>query len=220
MTPAAPIDFWFDFASPYAYLLSEKIGRLAARHRRVVRWRPVLLFAVLRALDLPAPLAHPFKRAYMLHDFERSARHLNVPGRIPDAFPATTQHAARAFYLIERIAPHAAIGFAHQVFRAYFNDGAPVGQLALIARWAAAAAPSLGDASAVAAVLQGADAKALLAGAVDAAVAQRVFGSPIVVIDGEAFFGADRLPQIEAVLSGALAPAPAMAAMTAMQKEQ
>lgn len=206
---AAPIDFWFDFASPYAYLLSEKLDALAARHGRVVRWRPVLLFAVLRALELPAPLASPLKRAYMLRDFERSARHLGVPFSLPEAFPAPTQHAARAFYLIERLAPAAAVCFARQVFRAYFRHGAPIDRLALVADWAAAAAPSLGEPARVAAMLQAAEARALLADAVDAAVRQHVFGSPFVVVDGEPFFGADRLPQIEAVLAGTLAPAPA-----------
>jgi 2-hydroxychromene-2-carboxylate isomerase len=217
MTAPAPVDFWFDFASPYAYLLSEKLDTLAARHGRVVRWRPVLLFAVLRALELPAPLASPAKRAYMLRDFERSARHLGVPFRLPEAFsvsamspvsPATTQHAARAFYLIDRLAPAAAVCFARQVFRAYFRHGALIDRLALVADWAAAAAPSLGEPARVAAMLQAAEAKLLLADAIDAAVRQRVFGSPFVVVDGEPFFGADRLPQIEAVLAGTLAPAP------------
>ncbi|MDB5730894.1 MAG: oxidoreductase, partial [Variovorax sp.] len=64
-----PIDFWFDFASPYGYFMSEKIDEVAARHGRSVRWRPVLLFAVLRALDLPAPLGSTVKRDYLLHDF-------------------------------------------------------------------------------------------------------------------------------------------------------
>jgi 2-hydroxychromene-2-carboxylate isomerase len=32
---------------------------------------------------------------------------------------------------------------------------------------------------------------------VDAAVARKVFGSPYIFVDGEAFWGVDRLPQIE-----------------------
>ena len=39
-------------------------------------------------------------------------------------------------------------------------------------------------------------AKALLSGAIASAVEKKVFGSPFVVIDGEPFFGVDRLPQI------------------------
>ncbi|MGB7534398.1 MAG: DsbA family protein, partial [Azonexus sp.] len=40
---AEPIDFWFDFSSPYGYLMSERIDDLAARFGRKVRWHPILL---------------------------------------------------------------------------------------------------------------------------------------------------------------------------------
>ena len=39
--------------------------------------------------------------------------------------------------------------------------------------------------------------------AITAAIEHKVFGSPFVVVDGEAFFGVDRLPQIAAKLAGA-----------------
>ena len=45
--------------------------------------------------------------------------------------------------------------------------------------------------------LQTPEIKARLKDEVDGAIAAGVFGSPHVIIDGEAFFGADRLPQIE-----------------------
>jgi 2-hydroxychromene-2-carboxylate isomerase len=196
----APVEFWFDFASPYGYLLSEKIDALAARHGRSTRWRPMLLFAVLRVLDLPAPLGNVVKRAYMLRDFERSARFLEVPYRMPDGFPAVTQHAARAFHLIDRIDPAAAVRFAHVAMRGYFRDGAPIGDAQAVAGWAAQEAPALGSLQDIHDQLRGAEAKSLLAHAVDEAVRRNVFGSPFVFVDDEPFFGADRLPQIEAAL--------------------
>ena len=39
--------------------------------------------------------------------------------------------------------------------------------------------------------------KAKLRAAGDAAVARGVFGSPFFLVDGEPFFGADRLPQVD-----------------------
>jgi 2-hydroxychromene-2-carboxylate isomerase len=206
MSATAPIDFWFDFASPYGYFMSERIDALAARHGRPVRWRPVLLFAVLRVLALPAPLGHDLKRAYMTHDFERSARFLGIPYRMPEGFPAVTQHAARAFYLLERVDPEAARAFAQAAMRGYFRDGAALGDPRHVAALAHAADPTIGTLDALMALLQGAEAKSMLSAAVDEAVRQRIFGSPMVVIDGEAFFGVDRLPQIEAWLAGTLTP--------------
>src|SRR3546814_13221297 len=42
----APIDFYFDFSSPYGYLAAEQVDALAARHGRGVAWRPILLGVV------------------------------------------------------------------------------------------------------------------------------------------------------------------------------
>ncbi|MFZ1898898.1 MAG: DsbA family protein, partial [Azonexus sp.] len=46
---AEPIDFWFDFSSPYGYLMSERIDELTARFGRKVRWHPILLGVVFKA---------------------------------------------------------------------------------------------------------------------------------------------------------------------------
>ena len=45
---AEPIDYYFDFSSPYGYAASGRIDALAARHGRDVRWRPILLGAVFK----------------------------------------------------------------------------------------------------------------------------------------------------------------------------
>ena len=43
-----PIDFYFDFSSPYGYLASQKIEALAQRHGRTVEWHPMLLGVVFK----------------------------------------------------------------------------------------------------------------------------------------------------------------------------
>jgi 2-hydroxychromene-2-carboxylate isomerase len=40
--PVSPIDFYFDFSSPYGYFASLRIDELAARYARTVNWRPYL----------------------------------------------------------------------------------------------------------------------------------------------------------------------------------
>ena len=45
---ADPIDFYFDFGSPYGYLASLRIDDVAAKHDRQVAWRPMLLGAVFK----------------------------------------------------------------------------------------------------------------------------------------------------------------------------
>jgi 2-hydroxychromene-2-carboxylate isomerase len=191
-----PIDFYFDFASPYGYFMSEKIDALAAQHGRSVNWRPILLFAALRALDLPAPFSHPVKLEYITADFARSARFLGVGFSMPPGFPAMTQHAARAFYLLNEQAGKAAVPFAQSVLRGYFQQGRNIADIEVIAQMLCAQTGKLGDVPAVCARLKSDAAKALLQDAINDAVRHKVFGSPFVLIDGEPFFGVDRLPQI------------------------
>ena len=118
-----PIDFWFDFSSPYGYLMSERIDDLAARFGRKVRWHPILLGVVFKATaSAPLTLQHPAKAAYALRDFERSARFLGIPYRHPTRFPLPTQNAARAYYWLHGQDCALARRFAHAVYRALFVD--------------------------------------------------------------------------------------------------
>ena len=57
------------------------------------------------------------------------------------------------------------------------------------------------DREALSAALAGAVLKARLKAECDAAFGKGVFGSPYMIVDGEPFFGVDRLPQIERWLS-------------------
>src|SRR4051794_36207600 len=93
-----PIEFYFDFSSPYSYIASEWVEALAARHGRTVHWHAVLLGAIFQAAELRSPVSYPIKRDYALLDFERSARFAGVPLRMPEKFPIATQNAARLFW--------------------------------------------------------------------------------------------------------------------------
>ena len=189
-----PIDFYFDFSSPYGYLGAEKIDDIAARHGRVVEWHPILLGVVFRATG-GAPLTEiPIKGDYSKHDFARSARFLGVPFKFPSRFPLATHNAARAFLWLTDRDNTLAKNFARAVYRAYFaedTDIANTDNLLGIADSMGVDRPSLQQAMADPAV------KERLRAENDAALARGVFGSPFFFVDGEPFWGSDRLPQIE-----------------------
>ena len=190
-----PIDFWFDFSSPYGYLMSERIDDLAARFGRKVRWHPILLGIVFKATgSAPLTLQNPAKAAYSLLDFARSARFMGVPYRHPTRFPLATQNAARAYYWLHGEDCALARRFAHATFRALYVDDRDIAAPDVVLEIAA----GLGvDRSSLETALQRQEIKDRLKAEVDNALAIGVFGSPHVMIDGEPFFGADRLPQIE-----------------------
>jgi 2-hydroxychromene-2-carboxylate isomerase len=190
-----PLDFWFDFSSPYGYLLSEKIDALAARYGRKVRWHPILLGIVFKTTgSAPLTLQNPAKAAYSLHDFARSARFMGIPFRQPSQFPLATQNAARAYYWLHGQDCGLARQFAHATFRALYVDDRDISSPDTVLN----IAENLGvNRANLAAALQSPEIKTKLKDEVDLAIQAGVFGSPHVIIDGEAFFGADRLPQIE-----------------------
>jgi 2-hydroxychromene-2-carboxylate isomerase len=195
MTDLAPLDFYFDFSSPYGYLMSEKIDTVAARYGRKVRWHPILLGVIYRELGgAPLTLQNPAKAAYSLLDFERSARFMGIPYRHPELFPLATQAAARAYYWLHGRDCGLARQFGHAAYRALFVDNRDISAPDTVLDLAA----DLGiDRAELAAALQGPELKARLKDECEAALKAGVFGSPYVLIDGQPFFGADRLPQIE-----------------------
>ncbi|MCH2220002.1 MAG: 2-hydroxychromene-2-carboxylate isomerase [Dechloromonas sp.] len=191
----SPIDFWFDFSSPYGYLMAEKIDAVAAQYGRKVRWHPILLGVIFQATGSRPPAdGVSSKGTYMFHDFHRSARFMGIPYNPPSRFPLPTQNAARAYYWLHGQDCALARRFAHAVYRALFVDDRDISAPDTVLE----IATGLGvDRQQLATALQAPEVKARLKDEVDAALAAGVFGSPHVIIDGEAFFGADRLPQIE-----------------------
>jgi 2-hydroxychromene-2-carboxylate isomerase len=190
----APIEFWFDFSSPYGYVASELIDGVAARHGRGVNWHPILLGPIFKAVGTAPLVTLPIKGDYSRHDFTRMARYHKVPFRLPEAFPVGTQVAARAFYLISDTDPARGRDFAGRVYRAYFAEGRDVADPAVVLELAASAGA---DAAALAGPLKGEAVKERVKGEVEAAMKAGVFGSPYFLVDGEPFWGVDRIPVME-----------------------
>ncbi|HQZ44909.1 MAG TPA: 2-hydroxychromene-2-carboxylate isomerase [Usitatibacteraceae bacterium] len=190
----SPIDFWFDFSSPYGYIASELIGDVAARHGRAINWRPILLGPIFKAVGTSPLTLLPIKGEYSKHDFARMARFHKVSFRLPEKFPVGTQVATRAFYLIDDDDAARARDFAHRVYRAYFAEGADVADPALVMKLADDAGA---DCPALAEALKGEAIKERVKALVDHAMKSGVFGSPHFVVDGEPFWGVDRIPVME-----------------------
>lgn len=189
-----PIDFYFDFSSPYAYFMAENIDTIAARYGREVRWHPYLLGAVYKKLGTQPLTVFPLKGPYAVRDIERSARFMGLKCNLPEIFPVATQHAARAYYWLEERDPALARRFALATLRAYFSRGRDISQLDVVLD---TAADLDADRTALAAALASDELKVRLRSICDAAIECGVFGSPYVIIDSEPFWGVDRLPQIE-----------------------
>jgi len=191
---ATPIEFIFDFSSPYSYLASEQIEPLAARHGRSVDYQPMLLGAAFKATGQPVLVDVPLKGEYSKRDFARSARYAGVPFTMPQPFPIATVGAARAFLWLKDSDPARSLAFLHAAFRTYFAQGRNLSENPVLAD--VLRQVSVDPEQAFAAIAQPAI-KERLKAQVDALLARGVFGAPYIVVDGEPFWGNDRLPQIE-----------------------
>lgn len=191
---AAPVDFYFDFSSPYGYLAAQRIDALAARHGREVAWRPMLLGAVFKTTGAEPLVKVPLKREYADRDLRRSARLLGVPFTLPPGFPFASVAACRAYYWLAERDPGRATELARALYRAAFAEGRDISGAEAVAE----AAAGLGvERMALLDALQEPRVKERLRAEVEAAIERGVFGSPFVFVDGEPFWGHDRLDHVE-----------------------
>lgn len=187
------IDFWFDFHSPWCYLASTRIGDLARRHEATLAWRPVHLAKLMEAVDGRRPLeANPAFVRWYQQDLVDQAELLGLPLAPHPKYPLRP---ARA----QRLALHAAtLGKAEALvcplIKAYWSEAADIEDLALLARFAAAAGI---DPASVPAVVADEGLKAGLEANLAEAVRIGLFGVPTAVFEGKLFFGNDHLDLLE-----------------------
>ena len=191
---AAPLDFYFEFASPYGYLASLRIDAIAAAHEREVTWRPIML-GEAKKLTGGGPIVQlPLKGPYLLHDAPRFARLLDVPLKLPPAMPCNSLAASRAFWWLEAQDHDMAKGFAQAVYHAHWCEGRDISTAEQVAEIGAGLGIPAAD---LIAATQDPAIKAKLKAETDVSVERGVFGAPFVFVDGEPFWGADRLDQVE-----------------------
>lgn len=189
-----PIEFWFDFSSGYAYFAAHEIDELSARFGREVVWRPFMLGAAFKITGALGLSRTPMKGDYARHDWARIARLKKLPLAYHPEHPITQLPATRAYYWIEREHPEHAHGFALAAFDAYFGEARDLRDRQVVAELARP---------------MGIDTERLLFGMTEQAMKDRakamsdqaleknIFGSPFFLVDGEPFWGWDRLPVLE-----------------------
>ncbi len=190
------LDLYWDFSSPFAYLGATQAEALAARTGATLRWKPMLLGGLFRAIgqaDAPLNTFSEAKKAHVFQDMQRWAAHYGVPFAFPAQFPMSTVKAMRVWIALPDARKDA---FRERTFRAYWAEGRDISSDAVLSEL-------LGeDAVEILALTQTPAIKQALIAATEAAQARGVFGAPTwVVDDAELFWGQDRIPLVERALS-------------------
>jgi len=182
--------FWFEFASTYSYVAASRIESLTAASGAPVEWKAFLLGPIFQSQgwnDSPFNI-YPSKGRYMWRDLERLCEREGIPWRRPSRFP-------RSGLLPARVACWAGdrswcAEFTRRVYRANFAEDREISDLEVIA----SILDAVGQRSAeVLARAQSAETKDRLRAQTEEAVRHGVFGAPSFVVDGELFWGNDRL---------------------------
>jgi len=117
---------------------------------------------------------------------------------LPYNFPPNTITAQRAYYWLRDMDADNAKSFARGIYHAYFGEGRDVTQAEVVAEIAESEAGV--EPVEVTAAVQDQAVKDLLREATEQAIAKGVFGSPFIIVDGESFWGNDRLDEVDAWL--------------------
>jgi 2-hydroxychromene-2-carboxylate isomerase len=193
----APLRFFFDYVSPYAYLAWTQLPALAERHGRTVELVPVLFAGVLNALGTMGPAEVPSKRFYIYKHTTRLAHELGVPFVMPAAHPFNPLPALRVTATVQDAEAR------RRLVSAFYA-----------AAWAGGGGLMEAERVAAAVYSAGLDAPALLTAARTPEVKDQVrrnteellalggFGVPTIMADGELFFGVDSLSHLERFLRG------------------
>ena len=194
------LDFWFEFASTYSYPAAERVAGAAAAAGVGVRWRPFLLGPIFAAQgwnDSPFNI-YPAKGAYMWRDMERLCAEQGLPLRRPTRFPRNGLLAARV--ALAAAAEAWQPDFVRAVYRANFAEDRDISEPAVVG----SLLEQLGQPPRAWLDRAGAqENKTALRQQTDEAQRLGLFGAPSFVVDGELFWGGDRLEQALARARGA-----------------
>jgi 2-hydroxychromene-2-carboxylate isomerase len=194
MADPRPIDFYFEFASPYGYLASLEIDGLAEKYGREVNWRPFMLGAAFKITNSAPNMTIPMKGAYLYRDVERCAKLMGVPLTNPEASPMNSLAAMRAFYWLLDTDPAKAVALAKAVYQGHWGEGRDLSPVEAVADTAGRIGV---DGAALVAATQDPAVKDRLKRETQQAIDRGAFGSPFFFVDDEAYWGHDRLSHIE-----------------------
>ena len=198
---APTIDYYFTPQSPWTYLGHDRFAGMARRAGARIRLLPTdfgKVFAV--SGGLPLGQRAPQRQAYRLTELARFSQHLQLPLHVkPRFFPVAGDDAARLIIAVDlHDGVEAAMRLSGAIFKAVWSEERNIADADVLAqllseqglsadRRQQAGSPEVAE---------------RYAANTQQAIDNAVFGAPSYVVDGEMFWGQDRLDFVERKLTG------------------
>ena len=181
-------EFYFDFVSPYSFIAHKKIIKIERENAIKIKYKPILLGALLKLTGIKANFDIPIKGKYMVRDCKLCAEKNNIEFKFTNYFPIITLSLMRCVLVAEK--NKFAQNFINKVFDAIWKEGL-----------------NLNDNTIVEKLLKNLDInpktflmmaeepkiKEELKNRTSEAYDKGIFGTPSFVINGKIFWGQDRL---------------------------
>jgi 2-hydroxychromene-2-carboxylate isomerase len=191
------VEFYFDVGSPAAYIAWHRLPRICTEALAAIDYRPMLLGGVFQATGNHSPMTIPLKGDYMMTDLERFARRDGTTFRHNPFFPINTLMLMRGALGLQMREPSRMVPYVDSVYRAIWVDGRNMNDPAVVG----AVLKDAGfDPQALLALTADPQVKEALKAATQEAVARGVFGAPTFFVDGQMYWGQDRLDFVQEAL--------------------
>ena len=196
---AKKLEFFYDCSSPWTYLAFTRIEDVARRHGADLVWKPILVGGVFNAVNpsVYEGRQNPVKpkARYYQKDMQDWAHLYGIKIGNPTVFPVNSVKAMRGAFVAHehgKISP-----YSKRVFESYWGEDRDISRddvMREIVRQTGL------DAEEFFSKIQSQPYKDKLKGNTEELIERGGFGSPSIFVDGDMFFGNDRLVLVEHAL--------------------
>jgi len=193
------IDYYFSMFSPWAYMGHAPFMDIVRRHNVAVTYKPVALVDVFSETGgLPLPKRHPVRQRYRMFELQRWREKRGLKFNLRPKFGRFDVSVADRFVIAMVAAGHDPDAYLRRAFAAIWEEEENLAEDAMLV--AIADRVGLPGAQILGAARSEAS-QASYQRHVHEAIASDVVGSPGYVLDGEVFWGQDRLELLDDALS-------------------
>ena len=193
------VEFFYCLSCPWTYLAFLRLAETALRTAALIAYRPILAHWLGPPSERALPYAwlgpDPNVRAYAAKDLADWARFCSVTIRLPQPWPVHPELAQRGAVLAAEAG--LARPYLDAMFRAHFAAGRNIAERAVVLEVAAGCGLS---GAAFEAGLTSESTLAALRHNTEELRARKGFGSPMMFLGSDFYFGHDRMPLLEVAL--------------------
>jgi 2-hydroxychromene-2-carboxylate isomerase len=198
------VEYYFSLASPWAYIGHRLFMDIAGRHGLEVNHKPIALGRVFAQTGgQPLPQRHPARQRYRMVELQRWRERRGLEFNLKPKFWPFDVALSDRFVIAITAARKDPDAFLRRAFAGVWEEDLNLADPLVLAELAEAAGL---DSTSLVAAAQGDMTEALYGLNLENAVAKDVFGSPAYVLDGEVFWGQDRLELLDAALTSGRRP--------------